>query len=343
MNIGILSALGSAILFGASTPLAKALIGTINPWLLAGILYLASGLGLSVLRLIVPSQRTQLSGTEWLWLGGAILCGGIIGPVLLMVGLAQTPGSTASLLLNAEGVLTALLAWFVFKENFDRRIAVGMVAIIGGAIVLSWDGATDLQSIWGPVFILGACFCWGLDNNLTRKVSLSDPVQIASLKGLVAGTVNTILALGFTTAQIPPLATLSLAGLVGFFGYGISLVLFVIGLRHLGSARSGAYFSAAPFVGALIAIVFMGEDVTLRFVSAAFLMGIGVWIHLNENHEHDHSHDEEEHDHAHSHDDPHHDHTHDSLQDGDHSHPHIHHATRHSHPHYPDSHHRHRH
>ncbi len=343
MNIGILSGLGSAILFGASTPLAKVLVGIIDPWLLAGPLYLGSGLGLSAYRFIAPCDSAPLSKPEWLWLGGAILSGGVMGPVLLMIGLTTTPSGTASLLLNAEGVLTALLAWFVFKENFDRRIALGMVAIIGGAIILSWNDKADITGFLGPLCIIGACLCWAVDNNLTRKVSLSDPVQIASLKGLVAGSVNTVLALGFTHAQWPDVASIGAAALLGLFGYGISLVLFVIGLRHLGTARAGAYFSAAPFVGALIAILFLGEAVTERFVFAAILMAIGVCIHLIEDHEHDHKHDDIEHDHSHSHDDSHHAHAHETPVKGEHSHSHRHQPIRHSHPHYPDSHHRHTH
>lgn len=345
MNIGVLSALVSALLFGVSTPLAKLLVGEISPWLLAGLLYLGSGVGLSLVRLLRSGQRTPVRGSEWFWLGSAIVSGGIMGPLLLMWGLTQTAGSTAALLLNAEGVLTALLAWFAFKENFDRRIALGMAAIVAGTIVLSWSGSFDLANAWGPVAIVAACFCWALDNNLTRKVSLSDPLQVASLKGLVAGTVNTALALALHST-LPPLPALASAAVVGFLGYGVSLALFVVGLRHLGTARAGAYFSAAPFVGALVAVLLLDEPVTVRLAIAAALMGVGVWLHMTEHHEHEHRHVGEEHEHPHQHDE-HHDHQHahpgGRAIEGEHSHWHRHAPVVHRHPHYPDAHHRHDH
>jgi drug/metabolite transporter (DMT)-like permease len=340
-NIGVLSALGSAVLFGASTPLAKLLAGAVSPWLLAGLLYLGSGIGLSLVRLLRPGQRAPLGKGEWPWLAGAIASGGVLGPVLLMWGLTRTPGSTAALLLNAEGVLTALLAWFAFRENFDRRIAAGMAAIVAGTVVLSWSGTPDAPASWGPAAVVGACLCWALDNNLTRKVSLSDPLQIAALKGLAAGAVNTALALA-VDAQPPSLQAAAAAAVVGFLGYGVSLVLFVVGLRHLGTARAGAYFSAAPFVGALLAVPLLGEPVTVRLALAAALMGVGVWLHLTEHHEHEHGHEAVEHDHVHSHD-AHHDHHGDGAVEGEHSHWHRHAPVVHRHPHYPDAHHRHDH
>lgn len=341
MNVGILSALGSAFLFGISTPFAKLLVGEINPWLLAGLLYLGSGIGLSVVRLLLPDRRTILTRTELLWLGSAIVCGGVLGPVLLMWGLTLTSGGAASLLLNAEGVFTALLAWFVFRENFDRRIAIGMAAIVVGTVVLTWPREANVDGIWEPIAIVGACLCWALDNNLTRKVSLSSPLQIAALKGLTAGTVNTGLALAMNPV-LPPAQSVAAAAVVGFLGYGVSLTLFVVSLRHLGTARAGAYFSAAPFVGAFVAVLFLGAPLTLRLMVAAALMGAGVWLHFTEHHEHDHKHEAVDHDHVHQHDE-HHDHDHDVVAEGEHCHPHRHAPVRHKHAHYPDSHHRHTH
>ena len=251
-SLGAGLALLSAVLFGASTPLAKVLLGSIEPWLLAAVLYLGSGIGLLVVRSALGARRPRevrevpVAGTGWLWLGGAILFGGVIAPVLLMVGLAHTPAASASLLLNLEGVLTAVLAWFAFRENFDRRIALGMFAITVGAGLLSWQSSFSLSGIAGPIAIAGACLGWALDNNLTRKVSLSDPVQIAMVKGLAAGTINLLLAL-WQGVHIPDYATLAVAGLVGSVGYGLSLVLFILALRNIGTARTGAYYSTAPF------------------------------------------------------------------------------------------------
>jgi drug/metabolite transporter (DMT)-like permease len=267
----------------------------------------------------------------------------VAGPVLLMVGLTLTPASSAALLLNLEGVLTALLAWFVFKENFDRRIFLGMAFIVLAGGILSWSERPDFGVPWGPLAIVGACLCWGIDNNLTRKVSASDPVRIACLKGLAAGSANLAIALAMGH-HLPGAATIGTAAAIGLGGYGISLVLFVLALRHLGTARAGAYFSSAPFAGAVIAMLFFGERPGLAFWLAAALMGIGLWLHLTESHAHHHVHEPLDHEHTHVHDE-HHQHAHDDGVDSaePHSHRHTHASLAHSHAHYPDIHHRHSH
>jgi drug/metabolite transporter (DMT)-like permease len=339
---GVLAALTAALLFGAGTPFAKLLLNDVNPWLLAGLLYIGSGIGLTIYRRLSKAPSVQLPCHEMLWFAGAIVAGGIVAPVLLMFGLTRTPASGASLLLNAEGVFTALLAWFAFKENFDRRIALGMVAIVAGAIVLSWQGTANLTGLWPSLALLGACFAWGIDNNLTRKVSLSDTTWIASIKGLVAGSVNLTLAF-MLGASFPPWPNLVGAMVVGFFSYGVSLALFVVGLRRLGTARTGAYFSIAPFIGAVIALGF-GEPLTLPLMLAGALMALGIWLHLTEHHEHEHTHTAIEHEHEHTHDE-HHQHIHDAtvIYSVSHIHRHRHAMLTHVHEHFPDAHHQHKH
>jgi len=346
---GVLSALTAAALFGASTPIAKTLVGEIQPVLLAGLLYAGSGLGLAfglLLRRLTRREKAPTfewpRGSESGWLAAAILFGGVLGPVLLMQGLASTSASVTSLLLNLEAVLTAILAWFVFRENFDRRIAVGMGFIVIGGIVLSWTPG-DLAVSPGALLIGAACLCWAIDNNLTRKVSGSDAMVIACLKGLVAGAVNIGVAVAIGAAQ-PPLHGIAAAAIVGLAGYGISLALFVLALRDLGAARTGAYFSVAPFFGAALAVVVQHEPVTAPLVVAAGLMASGVWLHLSEVHSHLHRHELLVHSHSHVHDE-HHRHRHDSDWDGiePHTHRHVHRPMRHAHPHYPDIHHQHKH
>lgn len=341
---GIAAALGAALLFGGSTPLAKGLLGTVDPWLLAGLLYAGSGVGLALYRLVRGGAHARLQAGEWPWLAGSIVSGGVVAPVLLMYGLSRAPASAAALLLNAEGVLTALIAWFAFRENFDRRIALGMAAIVAGAIVLSWPAQRDAASLWPALAIVGACLAWAVDNNLTRRVSLADASWIAMVKGFAAGAINLALALGIARAPLPAPASIAAALVLGSFAYGASLVLFVLALRHLGTARTGAYFSVAPFFGAALAIVLLDEPVTARLLAAGALMALGVWLHLTERHEHEHAHEALEHEHEHDHD-AHHQHEHDPpVPPGTrHTHRHRHEPMVHKHPHYPDSHHRHGH
>ncbi|MFA5982684.1 MAG: EamA family transporter [Methylococcaceae bacterium] len=341
-NSGVQAALGAAILFGASTPLAKVLLNNVDPWILAGLLYIGSGFGLMLFRIFKQTDAVAFSRQELPWLIGAVIAGGVIAPVLLMFGLTGMPASGASLLLNAESVFTALLAWFVFKENFDRRIALGMLAIVTGAMILSWPSEAHYAGVVPGLAIFGACLAWGVDNNLTRKVSLSDATWIACVKGLVAGSVNLILA--FTLgATLPTPLNILYAMFVGFFAFGVSLTLFILALRHLGTARTGAYFSIAPFCGALIAVI-MGEPVTMPLLVAGLLMALGLWLHLTERHEHAHTHEPVEHEHTHAHDE-HHLHSHDELIGVNlkHSHMHHHDPITHNHAHFPDAHHRHSH
>jgi drug/metabolite transporter (DMT)-like permease len=344
MSSGVNAALMAALLFGAATPLAKLFLANASPWLLAGLFYLGSGIGLAAYRKITGAETVNLPREERPWFAGAIISGGVIAPVLLMTGLTSMPASGASLLLNAEGVFTALLAWFVFKENFDRRIAIGMLAIVFGAIILSWPGTADVSALLPSLAILGACLAWAVDNNLTRKVSLNDASWVASVKGLFSGCTNLILAL-LMGASLPSAAVVMGAMTLGFLAYGVSLALFVVALRHLGTARTGAYFSIAPFFGALLALI-LGEPLTAPLIVAGLLMALGIWLHLSERHEHSHIHDETEHEHEHEHvHDGHHDHEHDAevLPGVPHRHMHRHSRIEHTHAHFPDSHHQHTH
>ena len=343
---GVPLALSSAVLFGATPPVAKLLLAEIAPFLLAGLLYLGAGLGLAVVEAVrslsdtAKTEEAKISRVDLPWLAAAILAGGVVAPVLLMSGLARTTASSGALLLNLEGLATMAIAWIVFRENVDRRLLLGAAAILAGAVVLSWTGEGVSLDV-GGLLVAGACLAWGIDNNLTRRISAADPVRITIWKGLVAGSVNVALALASGNAMPSPMQ-MALAGILGFFAVGVSLVLFIRALRHLGSARSGAYFSLAPFIGALLAVGLLGEAVTPRLDLAAVLMATGLWLHLSERHQHDHAHEEIEHDHLHSHDE-HHDHTHEGPVNEPHAHLHRHAPLVHAHVHYPDLHHRHGH
>lgn len=347
-DIGVLAALASAFLFGAGTPLAKGLLGQVSPWLLAGLLYAGSGLGLLAYRVVKNLPTPRLQRSESFWLGAAIVCGGGIAPVLLMFGLTGLAASHASLLLNAEAVLTTLLAWALFKEHLGSRIVVGMVLIVSGALLLTWPQAgvklaLQASDVWPALAVLLACAFWALDNNFTRKVAHLDASWIACMKGLTAGVTNLLLAL-LLGAAWPSLGSISAAMAVGFLAYGVSLTLFVVALRHLGASRAGAYFSTAPFVGAVVSIVFFAEPVSWQLGLASGLMALGVWLHLTEHHAHAHSHNSHSHAHPHVHD-AHHMHAHALGEDALEPHDHVHHhePLTHDHAHYPDAHHRHGH
>ena len=347
MNTGIAYALLGAALFGASTPIAKVLVGEIEPVILAGLLYAGSGAGLglwlAVRGLIRPAaERPRFAAGDYKWLAGAVISGGVVGPALLMLALTATSASAASLLLNLEGVFTALLAWFVFRENFDRRLVLGMSLIVCGGLILGWRPG-EIATSWPAFGVAGACLCWALDNNLTRKISAGDSVKIAAIKGLAAGTVNLCVAAAFGAA-LPASEVAAAAALVGLLGYGVSLALFVVALRQLGTARTGAYFSTAPFIGAAASFALLGEVPDAFFWVAAVLMAAGVALHLAERHRHLHRHEALTHIHPHTHDE-HHRHQHDFAWDGaePHSHTHEHGPLSHSHAHFPDIHHRHGH
>ena len=341
----VLAALIAAVLFGTSIPFVKQFVGDMPAMLLVGILYLGSGVGLCMLRVFRDRgwRNPELTSKEWPWLLSAVAFGGLAGPILLMLGLLYTTAASASLLLNLEVVFTAVLAWVVFKENTDQKIITGMLCIVAGGLLLSWteqDGGFGTGNMPGSLYILAACLCWAIDNNLMRKVSVSDTLFTAGFKGIVSAVVNIgwALLLGYTIPIWPVSGTVMI---IGFLGYGLSLVLFLLALRGLGAARTGAYFWAAPFFGAAIPVGFFQESTSVWFWGAGLLMAIGLYLHLTEQHEHVHQHIGLRHAHRHVHDE-HHQHTHDPWDEKEpHDHVHEHMMLEHSHRHVPDIHHRH--
>ena len=341
---GVPLALGSAVLFGLLTPASSLLLGAVSPFMLAALLYLGTGVGMGVVaaarHLRGFQNEAQLGRKDLPWLALAVGAGGIVAPVLLMVGLARSSASVSSLLLNVEGLATLAIAWLLYKENVDRKLFMGALAILAGAMLLTTSSGT-MSSDAGAPFIIAACIFWGLDNNFTRKISAADPVIISTVKGLVGGITNLVAALAVGEA-LPSLTTVAGVGLLGFACIGMSLTMFILALRHLGTARTGAYYALAPFIGALLSVSFLHEPLTLKLLIAALLMGFGLWLHLTEDHVHEHQHEVLEHEHSHVHDE-HHKHDHDGRVDEPHSHSHRHAPMRHKHPHFPDIHHRHSH
>ena len=281
---GSIFALATALCFGLSVPLSKLLLDEIEPWMLAGILYLGGGLGLLpiyYLRNVRSPSTDSLRQKDWGWLSASILAGGVTAPVLLTIGLTTTSATVGSLLLNFEGVFTALLAWTIFKERWRSQVFLGIVAITSGGIVLSYTEHINVGLSWGVLAILGTCGAWAMDSNLTNKIATRDPFQIALLKSGIAGLIN--VAIAFSIGQtLPPLPALLAALAVGFISSGLTYVCFVQALRQLGAAQTGAYFALSPFVGATISVLFLGEQITQVLIISAILIAIGVALCLQE-------------------------------------------------------------
>lgn len=282
---GAIFALASSACFGGAAPASKLLLAKIDPFLMAGLLYAGAGIGLSALWLArelgAPGlpRGPRLSDRAWWWFLGATMCGGGLGPVLLMLGLARTPASTGSLLLNLEAVLTVLIAGAFFRERILGLVGLGIAAVIAGGVILAWQGEFMLGGPLGPLAVAGACFAWALDNNMVRQIAHHDPVQIAALRGLCAGALVIALAFLIGASGVDPWLMVS-AGALGLFGYGLPLVFFVMALRDLGTARTGAMFATAPFVGAIVSILALGDPVTLQLGIAGICMVLGVWLML---------------------------------------------------------------
>ncbi len=348
----LLAVLASAVLFGISTPLAKVLLGDIRPVALAGLLYLGVFLGLTVFKLIREQSRPRgtvplpkeapLEKKDLPWLLGAVLAGGIVGPVCLMAGLDRISGFSASLLLNFEGVATAVLAVLLFREQAGRRVWLALALMTAAGVALSWNAGGGHFDPAGPVLVFLAMLGWGLDNNLTRRISDKDPVQIARVKGLAAGTVSTAAAFLLGQGFKPDWAEAG-ALVIGAVCYGLSLVLFIRALKGLGAFRTGIFFSLGPFVGSLASVVVLGDRVGWAEAGAGLLMAAGVALVASESHAHSHRHERTVHTHSHTHGDLHHGHVHDGPVEEPHSHEHLHEATEHLHGHWPDTHHRHGH
>jgi drug/metabolite transporter (DMT)-like permease len=348
--IPTLQVIAAAVLFGASAPLSKVLLGSIDPLPLAAILYLGSGIGSWIfftIRKGIQQDRVseeKLARPDFRWLAGAILAGGVAAPILLLLGLDRTPASTASLLLNFEAVATALIAILFFGESVGRRILWAVGLITAASILLTWNGG-DWGFSLGALAIVGACFLWGLDNNLTRHISGKDPLMIVGVKGIGAGLFS-LLIVFILNAPLPSFGLILIGMTVGVICYGLSIQLFILALRGLGSARTGTLFGIAPFVGAALSIIFLKEIPQTFFWVAVPVMILGAWLMLSEDHAHQHTHDPLEHAHAHSHPDEHHEHGHEGATraiSGQHTHLHHHQPVMHSHPHSPDLHHRHDH
>lgn len=347
----IMQALLAALLFGASAPLAKMLLGQIEPVPLASFLYLGSGIGLLAYQMTINmiskegKREAPLSKKDSPWLLGAILFGGVIAPIILMSSLRITPVSTAALLLNFEGVSTTLIALFFFKESIGKRVWIAVSCITIASILLSWDFTNQWGFSLGALGVVGACVCWGIDNNFTRNISAKNPYSIVIIKGLGAGLFSLFLAL-ILRQDIPDIKVILLAMILGFFSYGLSIVLFVLAMRSLGSARTSALFAASPFIGTILAFILNHDIPSPMFFAALPVMVLGTFFLLKEDHGHSHRHEHAIHEHRHSHNDNHHNHRHipgEVPPNGYHSHIHEHEELQHEHSHAPDIHHRHAH
>ncbi len=334
--------LAAATLFGASTPVAKLLVPGTGPLVLAGLLYLGAGVGLAMAALLRRrSTEAPIKRADLPVLAGVILSGGVLGPALLVLGLARLSGSAASLLLNLEAPFTIGLAVLLLREPFSRREVLGAGAVVVGAAALTWAPGPVTLNVTGVACVTGACAAWAVDNTLSQRLSMRDPIAVVRAKALAAGTFNVALGLAMGE-QTPSIARVAAALLTGSLGYGASLVLFLLAVRAMGAARQAAYFATAPFIGALLAVPLLGDRLPPSHLMAGALMAVGIALIIRAHHAHAHLHETAEHEHAHVHDE-HHAHVHDGPVAEPHSHLHRHPHLFHDHPHLPDIHHRHGH
>ena len=336
----IVQALLAALFFGASAPLSKLLLLDVPPVLMAAFLYLGSGIGISLVKLSQKltwnEREAGVRRPDVKWLAGAIISGGILAPIVLMISLRNTPAATASLLLNFEGVATTLIALFFFRESISRRALTAIFAITLASIFLSTNLEGGFGLSLGALGVILACMLWGVDNNFTRNISAKDPLTIVAWKGLVAGSFSLLLGL-LLGQQLPALISILSILLLGFISYGLSTMLFIYSMRGLGAARTSALYGTAPLAGVLLSFIIFRDPLTLLFIFAATLMAAGALLLANEEHAHFHIHMPVVHEHRHKHDEF---HVHDAL-DIAHSHEHQHPLTEHEHGHMPDIHHRH--
>lgn len=330
----------AAALFGVSSPASKALLGSFSPLTLAGLLYLGAALGVLPFALRGGSPAARRTPKNLLRMAGVVLFGGILGPVLLLMGLTHAPAASVSLWLNLETPATALLGWAFFKEHLERRTVIAVLLVTAASALLA--GASGFALVPAALLVAGACVCWGLDNNLSSTIDGFTPAQSTLVKGVAAGTVNLALGAAIERPALTP-GFVGAALLLGALSYGASIVLYVRGAQQLGAVRSQLLFSSAPFFGVAVAWLALREDVQPTQLAAAALMVIAIALLSRERHGHAHTHEAVTHTHWHRHDDDHHDHVHDPPVRGGHVHEHAHDAKSHAHAHRPDVHHRHSH
>jgi drug/metabolite transporter (DMT)-like permease len=342
---GAVLGLLAAASFGVSAPLAKLLLGSVSPTLLAGLLYTGAALALWSLRVVRPAtHEVKLRRSDLPRMAAVVAFGGIAAPVLMLHGLSRVSAFSGSLLLNLEAPFTMLLAVLLFGEHLGRRAALSAVAILIGAALLELEPGALRADTTGMLALAAACGCWALDNNLTQRLSLRDPFAVVRVKATASGLVNTLLGLIWLDVPLPTAGVLGAALALGSVSYGASVVLDAYALRHLGAAREAAYFATAPFLGALLSFaLFERAPSTLDGLALASML-LGVVLLLGERHAHRHVHAPMQHEHLHTHDE-HHQHAHAPGDPAGEPHAHWHHHTRleHAHEHAPDLHHRHSH
>ena len=287
MNVrrGIPLAVGAGVLFGVSAPLAKLLVVSMDPIALAGCLYLGAFVAVTLGRVLGVSrglESERLARRDVPFLIAMVLVGGVIAPVLLMFGVREASGFTASLLLNLEGVTTALIAWIFFRERVTGRVWGAILLMTATGVLLTGVTRGGTSEIRGPLLILAAAVGWGVDNNVAAKLSRHDPLVLVSIKGLGAG----LFSLGLSWAlkgSLPPLENVLAALALGSVSYGCSLVLFILSLKTMGAARTGAFFAVGPLAGALVSVAVFREPVTWVMALALVLVLASIVLVTGEN------------------------------------------------------------
>lgn len=279
----IISALLAAVLFAISTPLSKKLMENIPPSFMAAFLYLGAGVGVGIMYIFnykKEDKSLKLDKSDFKYTI-AMIGLDILAPLLLMIGIKLGSASNASLLENFEIVATSLIALFIFKEKISHKLWIAIFFIIISSFILTFNGKTSLDFSIGSIFVLLATISWGLENNCTKKISEKSTYQIVTLKGIFSGLGSLFIGL-LLKERIINYKYIFLAMILGFVAYGLSIFLYVRAQRDLGAAKTSAYYSVAPFVGAFLAFIINGERPDEKFLLALIFMIIGTIFVVND-------------------------------------------------------------
>ena len=311
-------ALLAALFYAINVPLSKVLLRFVGPTLMAALLYLGAGAGIAVLSILRKKDRSgtqRLARKDLPYVSGMIVLD-VAAPIFLMLGISYGSSANASLLGNFEIVATTVIALCIFKETVSKRLRIAILLITLSSIILSFEGAESLRFSYGSLFVLLATVCWGFENNCTRNISSKNTYEIVTVKGICSGLGSLIIAM-IRREVFPGIRYITVALILGFVAYGLSIFLYVRAQNTLGAAKTSAYYAVSPFVGVFLSFVFLREQLSILYLIALVVMIAGSVLVVRDTLVRHHSHIHQ-HTFTHTHDGVTHTHTVTHTHDHDH-------------------------